>query len=103
MLDALDCPVPSVKTPQRSATTTPLQSLSLMNNAFVQRQAKALAERLSKESADKSSQVQRAFLLAFGRAAQARGTRFGSLAGRATWPRVVLLGLFNTSEFVYVH
>ena len=25
MLDALDCPVPSVKTPQRSTTTTPLQ------------------------------------------------------------------------------
>ena len=48
MLDALDCPVPSVKTPQRSTTTTPLQSLGLMNNPFVQRQAKALAERLSK-------------------------------------------------------
>ena len=41
LLDALDCPVPSVKTPQRSTTTTPLQSLSLMNNPFVQRQAKA--------------------------------------------------------------
>ncbi len=52
LLDALDCPVPSVKTPQRSVTTTPLQSLSLMNNPFVQRQAKALAERLSKESTD---------------------------------------------------
>ena len=70
LLDALDCPVPSVKTPQRSITTTPLQSLSLMNNAFVQRQAKALAERLSTESPDTSSRVQQAFLLAFGRPAQ---------------------------------
>jgi hypothetical protein len=103
LLDALDCPVPSVKTPQRSVTTTPLQSLSLMNNPFVQRQAKALAERLSREAPDTSSRVQRAFLLAFGRPAQAEELASAiSLVGQHglesfSW------GLFNTSEFVYVH
>jgi len=37
LLDAFDCPDPSVKTPRRGITTTPLQALALMNNSFVQR------------------------------------------------------------------
>ena len=67
LLDALDCPVPSVKTPRRTTTTTALQSLSLMNNAFVQRQAKALAERFRRKAPRYISRVEQAFLLAFGR------------------------------------
>jgi hypothetical protein len=39
LLDAFDCPDPSVKTPRRGVTTTPLQALGLMNGSFVQRQA----------------------------------------------------------------
>ena len=34
-LDTFDCPDPSVTTPKRAATTTPLQALALMNNALV--------------------------------------------------------------------
>ena len=51
MLEAFDCPEPSVKAPRRGTTTTPLQALELMNNSFVQRQAKYFAERALKPSA----------------------------------------------------
>src|SRR5204862_2197501 len=66
--DALDCPDPSVKTPRRSVTTTPLQALGLMNNSFVLRQARGLAERVSKEAGDnEEAQVERAYRLVSGR------------------------------------
>jgi len=103
MLEALDCPLPSVKTPKRTATTTALQALSLMNNAFVQRQSKAFSERLTKEAADTSSRVQRAFLLALGRRAGpdelAQSVSLVEQHGLETF----CWGLFNASEFLYVH
>ena len=34
-LDTFDCPDPSTTTPRRAVTTTPLQALSLMNNAMM--------------------------------------------------------------------
>src|SRR5205823_6830381 len=52
LLEVFDCPEPSVKAPRRSITTTPLQALALMNNAFVQRQAKYLGERARQEAGD---------------------------------------------------
>jgi mono/diheme cytochrome c family protein len=101
MLEALDCPLPSVKTPKRTSTTTALQALSLMNNGFVQRQAKAFAARLTKEAADNPSRIERAFRLALGRAPAAE-----ELAQRALIDRFGLetfcWGLFNTSEFLNV-
>src|SRR6185503_16874609 len=36
LLDMLDCPDPSVATPRRSVTSTPLQALALLNNAFME-------------------------------------------------------------------
>lgn len=49
VLDVLDCPDPSVTAPRRNVTTTPLQSLSLLNNTFVWRTAAALADRVERE------------------------------------------------------
>jgi Protein of unknown function (DUF1553) len=46
LLDVFDCPDPSTKTPQRTDTTTPLQSLALMNNSFVVRMSEAWAEKV---------------------------------------------------------
>ncbi|MBM3773596.1 MAG: DUF1553 domain-containing protein, partial [Acidobacteria bacterium] len=103
MLEALDCPLPSIKTPKRNTTTTALQALSLMNNAFIHRQAKIFAERLTSEVPDTTSRVARAFRLAFGR--DPEGVELASSIslierhglGNFCW------GLFNASEFVYVH
>jgi hypothetical protein len=43
ILDTFDCPDPSATAPKRSMTTTPLQALTLMNNAFVLRMADHMA------------------------------------------------------------
>src|SRR5258705_1259277 len=69
LLDAFDCPDPSVKTPRRGVTTTPLQALALMNNSFVLRQATHLADRALRESGgDLSAAIRSAYHYTLGRA-----------------------------------
>ena len=103
LLDALDCPVPSVKTPRRVTTTTPLQALSLMNNPLVNREARAFAQRVTAEAgADVPAQIERAFLLALGRKpAPDEVVRSESLIADDGL-EALGWGLFNTSEFLYV-
>lgn len=68
LLDQFDCPDPSTTTPRRNATITPLQSLALLNNAFVLRTADHFAERLRSEQPDSTErQVERAYSLLFNR------------------------------------
>ncbi len=99
-LETFDCPDPSTTTPQRAVTTTPLQALALLNNAFVLRMADRLAERAARERG--GDPAGRAILLAFGREAtekeQQRAAGFIREHGLAAFCRVIL----NTSEFLYV-
>ena len=103
LMEGLDCPDPSVKTPKRSSTVTPLQALALMNDSFVERQAAKLAERTKLEAgSDPARQVDRAYRLALGRpprsdeasAAVALVQAHG--LGRLTW------ALLNANEFLYL-
>ena len=102
MLDSFDCPDPSVATPQRTASNTPVQALTLMNNAFVLGQAEKLAARIEREAADTAARVRRAHLLLYGREAKAaeieQAKAFIAEHGFALYCRVLL----NTNEFVYV-
>jgi hypothetical protein len=103
LLDSFDCPDPSVATPQRTVSNTPVQALALMNNAFVVRQADLLARRLERETpGDTSAQIGRAYLLAFGRPARpaevAEGARFLKDRSLGLYCRALL----NANEFVYV-
>ena len=67
-LTTLDCPNPANLTPARIETTTALQALALLNNAFQPRQAEHWAKRLETEAgSDPAAQIQRAFQLAFAR------------------------------------
>ena len=71
LLDAFDCPDPSTTAPRRAVTTTPLQALSLMNNALVVYLSDAFAARLVREAGpDAGRQVERAYRLALGRGAE---------------------------------
>jgi hypothetical protein len=104
LLEAFDCPDPAMKTPRRGVTTTPLQALALMNDPFVARRAKSLAERTRVEAGDDlADRVTRAYLLAIGRKPMelelARGVDLANLHGveQVAWT------LLNSSEFVYVH
>ena len=103
MLDTLDCPDPTVATPRRGVTTTPLQALSLLNNAFMLRSADRFAERLNREAgAGLEAQIRRAYELAFARPPAPDEVEaakpFVAEHGLAQF----CLVLFNGNEFVYV-
>jgi hypothetical protein len=103
LMDALDCPDPSVKTPLRRVTTTPLQALALMNNSFVQRQAKLFAQRTLRESGSNVPRaVDAAYRSALGRApsGQERAEAVNHV-GRYGMENLCWV-LFNSTEFVYV-
>ncbi len=103
LLDAFDCPDPSTKTPRRAVTTTPLQALALMNNAFVLRQAKAFGERVKKEAGDDpEAQVRRAYLLVFGRPPTKEESSRAAALVREQGPEILCWVLLNASEFLYV-
>lgn len=102
LLNVFDCPDPSATTPSRAVTTTPAQSLSLMNNSFVLRMSDHFAERV-KASVDTgpSTQIHRLFALAYGRPPSAdeveAGQKFAEEHGLPSLCRVV----FNSNEFLY--
>jgi hypothetical protein len=103
LLDALDCPAPSLTMPRRRTTTTTLQALALMNDSFVLRQADRFADRVRRSTGrGVEAQVGLAFRLALGRvpkpdelAAAVRVVREQGLAS-ACW------ALLNSSEFLYL-
>ncbi len=103
LLDTFDCPDPSALTPRRASTTTPLQSLALMNNELVLAMAQAFAERLKREAgAQVEDQIQWAHRYALGREASedevALSRPFIEEHGLAAWARVLL----NTNELLHV-
>jgi hypothetical protein len=103
LLDLLDCPDPSVATPKRTVTTTPLQALALLNDRFMEHHAGRFAERLEREAPrGTAAQVRRAYDLAFARqptdAELAFCRRFAEAHGLAQ----LCLVLLNTNEFSHI-
>jgi uncharacterized protein DUF1553/uncharacterized protein DUF1549/cytochrome c len=103
LLEALDCPDPSVKTPKRAVTTTPLQALGLMNDPFVLRQARCLAARVqSIAGSDVEKQVDCAYRLAIGRRPHGLERDRASTLAREAGLAELAWVLFNSSEFLYL-
>jgi hypothetical protein len=103
LLDVLDCPDPSVKTPRRTATTTPLQALTMMNGSFTNRLAVSFAERLKREAGEEvTAQVGLAYRLAFGRPPTAAEGVRAVVTAKEAGMKAVCWAIFNASEFVYV-
>jgi hypothetical protein len=103
LLDVLDCPDPSVKTPKRGSTVTPLQALALMNNPFVQRQAEGLARRSLAEAGDDPARgVQAAYRRALGREATGAELDRALAVVRDRGLASVCWALLNSTEFVHV-
>jgi len=67
-LALFDGPDTNASTVKRITSTTSLQALFLMNDPFVHEQAKKFAARLLSEGSDDGKRVERAYLLALGRA-----------------------------------
>lgn len=103
LLETLDCPDPSTKTPRRAMTTTPLQALELMNNTFITRQAKELAIRVSKESGkDPSIQVSSLYRIVLGRKPNAKELKRAVTFVHAQSLETLCWTLLNSSEFLYL-
>ncbi|WZO98954.1 DUF1553 domain-containing protein [Isosphaeraceae bacterium EP7] len=102
-LDAFDCPDPSTTAPRRASTTTPLQALSLMNNAMVLHLSDALAGRLLREAGgDARAQAGLAYRLTLGRSPEPdeldEAAGVVGQFGAATLARAI----FNSNEFLYL-
>ncbi len=102
-LDTFDCPDPSTTTPRRASTTTPLQALTLLNNAQVLSLAERTATRLRQEAGpDPERQLARLYALVHGRTPTAQEVAllkpFLARHGLTALCRVI----FNSNEFLFV-
>ncbi len=102
LLDALDCPAPSVTTPARRATTTPLQALALMNDAFVLRQADKLAVRIRAENAGPDRYVDEAWIRTLGRPPTPDERTHAQTLLETSDLKTLYWVLLNSSEFLHV-
>jgi Protein of unknown function (DUF1549)/Protein of unknown function (DUF1553) len=103
LMDLLDCPDPSVATPKRTVTSTPLQALALLNNKFMEHHAEKFADRLKREAPEgTAAQVRGAYDLAFGRRPTDEELAFGQRFAERHGLGPLCLVLMNTSEFSYV-
>ncbi|MGE0413979.1 MAG: DUF1549 and DUF1553 domain-containing protein [Verrucomicrobiales bacterium] len=103
LLDSLDCPGIGLKSPVRGITSTPVQALSMMNNAFVDRQCRRFAGRLeAAHPGNFRAQLEEAFQLALGRrpTEEERHRLETELAAQPL--DQVCWVLFNTTEFAFV-
>jgi hypothetical protein len=103
LLDTFDCPDPSATSPRRSVTTTPLQALSLLNNAFVLRMAEHFAGRVEREvGQDPARQVARSYALVYSRSPDAEELRLACrLVHRHGLPALAR-ALLNSNEFLVI-
>jgi hypothetical protein len=103
LLESLDCPDPSVMTPKRASTITPVQALSLSNNIFMEKCAERFAERVRREVGDDlARQIERAWRLAFSRPPRDREIQLArDFAARHGLDQLCLV-LFNANEFLFV-
>ena len=103
LLDTLDCPDPSVATPKRSVTSTPLQALMLLNNKFMEHYAARFAERLERETKnDPANQIRRAYSLAYCREPDSEEINFGRQYIADHGLAEYCLVLLNLNEFQFV-
>jgi hypothetical protein len=75
MLELFDAPDASFVTGSRDATSSPLQTLFLLNNEFVQQRATALARRI--EQVPMGKQVDAVYHILYGRSPTAKEARLG--------------------------
>jgi hypothetical protein len=99
-----DCPDATLTMPRRNVSTTALQALNLLNGTFVQDQSERFASRVRDEAGENPArQVQRAFLLAFGREPTAVEARAAEKLVKAHGLALLCRALYNANEFVYIH
>lgn len=103
LLDAFDCPDPSATAPKRSRTTTPLQSLSLLNHPFTIRMSGHFAHRVRNEVGQHPiDQVTRAVQLAWFRLPTLEEREIFTTFVKEHDLEALCRALINSNEFLYV-
>ncbi len=102
LMSDFDAPECAFSTPRRDNTTTPLQALSLWNHSFTLDLADYFAERLKSDEAELPAQVNRAFLLAFNRPAEAAEQQAARLLIAEHGLPAFCRALLNTNELIYL-
>ena len=103
VLSDFDCPDPAFAAPRRAATTTPLQALTMMNHDFTLDMAELLAARLEHEAGDApEAQIERAFVLAFGRGPDSAETKAAARLVADHGLRAFCRAVLNSNELIYL-
>jgi hypothetical protein len=103
LLETMDCPDPSVATPSRSVTTTPLQALSLLNGALSGRLAGAFACRIGREAGPGiEKQIDLAYRISLSRPANRQEIALARTFIAQYGLQQFCLVLYNSNEFLYV-
>ncbi len=97
---AFDCPDGGQIAPKRNRSTTPLQSLNLLNSTFVVEQAELLVARVRSESP--ADPVGRMFELAVQRKPTEEETKVARDLIQKNQLRALARALLNTNEFLHV-
>jgi mono/diheme cytochrome c family protein len=101
-MTTLDCADPSMQVGRRNESVSPLQALTLLNNALVITMSKHFAAKLERAGGDLRTKVKRAHEEALGRPPTAKElealTTYAREHGLENFCRV----LFNLNEFVFV-
>lgn len=101
-LTDFDLPDNAGPAPNRIATTSPLQALTLLNHPFTLAMADAMAERVQREATNEAAQVRRAFALVFQRQpSREEETAALQLITKHGW-RAFGRALLNANELLYV-
>lgn len=101
LLEAFDCPDPTVRTARRNQTTTPIQALALMNDPFVQRRSDHLAADLSRGAGgDLSRAIDRLWIKAYSRETTPKEREAALAVAQKSGLGPVVWAVFNSSEFL---
>ncbi len=106
LLDVFDVPDGSNSIPLRNVTTTPTQSLLMINGPWMLERAKVLAGRIGREAHEPAEQARLAYRLVFGRmpSVEEEADALAFVASGSSNERLVDLChvLLNSNEFLYV-
>ena len=97
---AFDCPDAGQPQPKRTASTTSLQALNLLNSHFALQQSGFLAERLQKEAKSLPEQITRAFGVLYNRAPSADEHAESISFAKANGLAALCRALYNSNEFI---
>jgi hypothetical protein len=100
---AFDCPDGGQMKPRRTRSITPLQSLSLLNSPFANRQAAFFADRIrGLASDDLQQQIDHVFQIAFSRSPNPQEQTAMVALAEEHGLEQVCRAIFNSSEFVFL-